>query len=71
MTDSIRYLITQLLLQLPVKPVKHLKKLLQIYFEVLGLNHSKIEDPQVLERLNRWLVNYAATGKNKAIGGLA
>jgi hypothetical protein len=43
-----------LLKHLPAKPVKHLKKLIQIYFELMALNGSRIEDDGINEQLNRW-----------------
>ena len=37
---------------LPEKPVKDLKKLLEIYAELLSINHSKAEDEHVLHLLD-------------------
>jgi len=39
-------LIVAMLTGLPEKPVKDLKKLLEIYAELLSINHSKAEDEQ-------------------------
>ena len=39
---------------LPEKPVKDLKKLLEIYAELLSINHSKAEDEYVLHLLDAW-----------------
>lgn len=40
-------LIVAMLTGLPEKPVKDLKKLLEIYAELLSINHSKAEDEHV------------------------
>ena len=40
-------LIVAMLAGLPEKPVKDLKKLLEIYAELLSINHSKAEDEHV------------------------
>lgn len=47
-------LLTSLLAQLPEKPVKELKKLLEIYAELLSINGSKVDDEHVLELLDTW-----------------
>ena len=40
--------------ELPEKPIKDLKKLLEIYAEILSINNSKAEDERVLRLLNVW-----------------
>ncbi|RGV18783.1 D-tyrosyl-tRNA(Tyr) deacylase [Bacteroides xylanisolvens] len=47
-------LIVAMLAGLPEKPIKDLKKLLEIYAELLSINHSKVEDEQVLHLLDIW-----------------
>ena len=47
-------LIVAMLAGLPEKPVKDLKKLLEIYAELLSINHSKAEDEHVLHLLDAW-----------------
>ena len=47
-------LIVAMLAGLPEKPVKDLKKLLEIYAELLSINHSKAEDEHVLHLLDVW-----------------
>ena len=47
-------LIVAMLTGLPEKPVKDLKKLLEIYAELLSINHSKAEDEHVLHLLDAW-----------------
>ncbi|MEY8686093.1 DUF6493 family protein [Bacteroides sp. AN502(2024)] len=47
-------LIAAMLAELPEKPVKDLKKLLEIYAELLSVNNSKAEDEQVLHLLDIW-----------------
>ena len=47
-------LIVAMLTGLPEKPVKDLKKLLEIYAELLSINHSKAEDEHVLHLLDVW-----------------
>ena len=47
-------LLTAMLAELPEKPVKDLKKLLEIYAEILSINNSKAEDERVLHLLDVW-----------------
>lgn len=47
-------LLTSLIAQLPEKPVKELKKLLEIYAELLSVNESKVDDEHVLKLLDTW-----------------
>ncbi len=47
-------LLTAMLVQFPEKRIKGLKKLLEIYSEVLSLNHSKVEDERLLHLLEGW-----------------
>ena len=47
-------LIVAMLTGLPEKPIKDLKKLLEIYAELLSINHSKAKDEQVLHLLDVW-----------------
>jgi len=51
-----------LLACLPEEPVKHLKKLLEIFTEVLSMNRSFVQDPQVIKLLKTWS---ASAGLNK------
>ena len=50
-------MITALIAALPENPVKDLKRLLEIYAELLALNHSRVEDQQVWNLLERWKTN--------------
>lgn len=43
-----------LLAELPEKPIKDLKKLLEIYAERLSINNSKAEDERVRHLLDVW-----------------
>ena len=43
-----------MLTELPEKPIKDLKKLLEIYAEILSINNSKAEDERVLRLLDVW-----------------
>ena len=43
-----------MLAELPEKPIKDLKKLLEIYAELLSANNSKAEDARVLHLLDVW-----------------
>lgn len=43
-----------MLAELPEKPIKDLKKLLEIYAEILSINNSKAEDERVLRLLDVW-----------------
>lgn len=47
-------LIVTMLAELPEKPIKDLKKLLEIYAELLSINNSKARDEQVLHLLDIW-----------------
>ena len=47
-------LIVAMLAELPEKPIKDLKKLLEIYAELLSINNSKAKDEQVLHLLDVW-----------------
>jgi hypothetical protein len=60
-------LLLALLGQLPEEPVKHLKKLLEIFTEVLAMNRSVVEDPHVISLLKTWS---ATTALNKIIKNL-
>jgi len=60
-------LLLALLACLPEEPVKHLKKLLEIFTEVLSMNRSVVQDPQVIKLLKTWS---ATTGLNKTIKNL-
>lgn len=51
---ALEELLTSLLAQLPEKPVKELKKLLEIYAELLSVNESKVDDEHVLKLLDTW-----------------
>ena len=42
---------------LPDKPVTGLKQLLELYLELLTINHSKVTDKQLLQRLQEWDTN--------------
>ncbi|HJA56656.1 MAG TPA: hypothetical protein H9951_15005 [Candidatus Bacteroides intestinigallinarum] len=42
---------------LPDKPVTGLKQLLELYLELLTINHSKVTDEQLLQRLQEWGTN--------------
>jgi len=44
----------QLLKQLPDEPITNLKKLLELYLELLELNRSTVTDALVLEKLSTW-----------------
>jgi len=55
-------LLLALLACLPEEPVKHLKKLLEIFTEVLSMNRSFVQDPQVIKLLKTWS---ASAGLNK------
>ncbi|AZA82285.1 hypothetical protein C1637_09280 [Chryseobacterium lactis] len=52
---ALEKLISNIILQME-KPVTNLKKLLEVYHEVLALNQSEA-DPQVKEKLNNWKEN--------------
>ena len=47
-------LLTVLIGGLPDKPVTGLKQLLELYAELLTINHSKAKDEQILHLLDVW-----------------
>lgn len=51
---ELEILIEYILIQLPDEPIKNLKKLLEIYQELLTTNNSAIKSPQVIDRLKVW-----------------
>jgi hypothetical protein len=50
-------MIELIITQLPNEPVKNLKKLLEIYSELLATNNTSIANPSVLERMQVWKAN--------------
>ena len=40
--------------QLPDEPITHLKKLLEIYGELLAMTNSKIADPTIARKMETW-----------------
>lgn len=60
-------LLLGLLGSLPEEPVKHLKKLLEIFAEVLSANRSGMQDPRVISLLKTWS---ATAALNKVINNL-
>lgn len=51
---QLEILLTSMLKQLPSEPIKGLKKLLEIYLEVVRLNRSSINDEEVKKLLEKW-----------------
>ena len=51
---ELEILIEYILIQLPDQPIKNLKKLLEIYHELLAINQSAIKSLQVIGRLKVW-----------------
>lgn len=51
---ELEVLLTSIIAELPEKPVKELKKLLEIYAELLSVNESKVNDEHVLKLLDVW-----------------
>lgn len=52
--QQLRILIGHILLELPDKPIKNLKKLLEIYAEVLAINQSRETDEKLIDRFVKW-----------------
>lgn len=50
-------LLTVFISGLPDKPVTGLKQLLELYLELLTINHSKVTDEQLLQHLQEWATN--------------
>ena len=53
-TDSRNSASVAMLAGLPEKPIKDLKKLLEIYADLLSINHSQVADDQALHLLDIW-----------------
>lgn len=50
-------LLTVFISGLPDKPVTGLKQLLELYLELLTINHSKVTNERLLQRLQEWATN--------------
>ena len=55
--QQLEALLTEFIGGLPDKPVTGLKQLLELYLELLTINHSKVADEQLLQRLQEWGTN--------------
>lgn len=55
--QQLEALLTEFIGGLPDKPVTGLKQLLELYLELLTINHSKVTDEQILQRLQEWGTN--------------
>ncbi|OQP62636.1 hypothetical protein A3860_26865 [Niastella vici] len=51
---ELQLVIEQVLKQLPGEPITNVKKLLEVYLELLALNNSQVNDPSVIDKLNSW-----------------
>ena len=52
--QALELLLTSLIAELPEKPIKELKKLLEIYTELLSINNNRVTDERVLQLLKIW-----------------
>lgn len=52
--QALELLLTSLIAELPEKPIKELKKLLEIYTELLSINNNRVIDERVLQLLKIW-----------------
>ena len=52
--QSLQLLFENMLLQLPNEPIKHLKKALELYAELLALNKKGIADASLSPKLEIW-----------------
>jgi hypothetical protein len=53
--------------ELPSAPVKSLKKLLEIYIEIIRLNHSRVQDDTLKARLSHWKESTTFAKTTKAL----
>lgn len=60
--QSAQIILENILAELPEEPVKNLKKLLEVYSELLNLNAAKLTDSRVQKKLECWQKN---TGLSK------
>lgn len=51
---ELEVLLTSLIAELPEKPIKELKKLLEIYTELLSVNNSRVTNERILQLLETW-----------------
>lgn len=63
--QKLQELIEYILIELPAKPIKNLKKLLEIYVELLAMNNSQSVPPAVLKNIKEW---NSTTGLQKVTG---
>lgn len=56
-TKALEQLLIAMLKELPADPIKNLKKLLEIYFEVVAINNSAVENIDVKNLLHTWKKN--------------
>ena len=64
---QLEILLASMLKQLPSEPIKGLKKLLEIYLEVVRLNGSSIVDEEMKKLLEKWKNKEALSKVIKAI----
>jgi len=64
---KLQQLIESILVELPDTPIKNLKKLLEIYAEILSTNITKVNNPEISRKLNNWK---ASSGLQKKIDHL-
>ncbi len=53
----LQHLIENILLQLPAIPIKNLKKLLEMFSELLSKNNTAVRNPILQDKLNSWAEN--------------
>jgi hypothetical protein len=54
--QALQIVIENILKQLPAKPITNLKKLLEIYAELLAINNSSITDITIISKLEDWKI---------------
>ncbi|MBL0942347.1 MAG: hypothetical protein IBJ00_06465, partial [Alphaproteobacteria bacterium] len=65
-SHALEWMLTELLVQLPPTPIHHLKKLLEVYLEVLASNDT-LPTEKVIGLLTGWKTG---TGLQKVVGAL-
>lgn len=55
--QALQIVIENILKQLPAKPITNLKKILEIYAELLAINNSSITDTTIISKLEDWKIS--------------
>lgn len=51
---ALQNMLAKIIVHLPEEPIKNLKRLLEIYFELVAENGKQIKDPEVVKKISGW-----------------